>query len=240
MSKQISRPEVIREFASLTAHHFNNLLTSMLGYAGLGLMMEDIPHQVRGYLETIREQSEKAAGLVKQIVDYSGHDRVVKTHVNLQFLIREIIEKLLEIIPENVVISTPTPSSAPRVNANVEQMTRVFLNLLDNSQAAMPNGGVVAIDVELVEFSDNAPPFEAMASGKWVCITFSDTGEGIPEEVLPKIFDPFFTTKGPGRFGMGLAQAYGIIKQHQGFIEAASHVDKGTTISIYLPALPSL
>ncbi len=120
-------------------------------------------------------------------------------------------------------------------------MQQVLLNLALNARDAMPKGGELRITVDRMEVDESMPPFPGMSSGVWVRMRVTDTGEGIPEDVMPHIFEPFFTTKPQGKgTGLGLAQVYGIVKQHGGFIDATSTISEGTTFTIYIPAMESL
>ena len=125
------------------------------------------------------------------------------------------------------------------VHADPTRLQQVFMNLALNARDAMPNGGVIRFSLDNFElFAAETPPIPELLPGRWIKIEVTDTGKGIPQDVIPHIFEPFFTTKPVGQgTGLGLAQVYGIIKGHGGFIEVYSQPGDGTIFTIYLPAL---
>jgi CheY-like chemotaxis protein len=135
-------------------------------------------------------------------------------------------------------VITESDVGALVIRADPTRMQQVFMNLAVNARDAMPEGGDLRIRLARAQFDPGAAmPFPGMRAGEWVRIRVSDTGTGIPADVLPRVFEPFFTTKPPGEgTGLGLAQVYGIVKQHGGFIDVASQVGHGTTFEIHLPA----
>jgi CheY-like chemotaxis protein len=123
------------------------------------------------------------------------------------------------------------------VQGDPSQLKNALLNLAINARDAMPEGGKLRIALsEKVVAADGAPPATGMGPGEWVCLTVSDTGTGMTEEVKGRIFEPFFTTKERGQgTGLGLSQVYGIVKQHRGFIDLQTEPGVGTTFHVYLP-----
>jgi CheY-like chemotaxis protein len=142
------------------------------------------------------------------------------------------------VLPETIRLELTYQPGVYLVDADPARLQQVFINLAVNARDASPNGGVLQFKLERVNVQqDTPPPCPDIPPGSWVRITVMDYGEGISEEVLPHIFEPFFTTKPVGQgTGLGLAQAYGIIKQHDGFIDVHSQIGYGTTFHIYLPA----
>jgi CheY-like chemotaxis protein len=157
-------------------------------------------------------------------------------------LIKEQVKLLERTLSENIEIKLDyEPATLLIVNADPTRIQQVMMNLALNARDAMPEGGSLSIELQKMEIKPGEPfPLPAMRAGEWVQMTVSDTGMGIPPDVLPHIFDPFFTTKAPGQgTGLGLAQVHGIVGSHRGHIDVESKVGQGTTFTIYLPALPA-
>lgn len=158
----------------------------------------------------------------------------------LDFLpfLKEVVKLLERTVVESVTIEVAYQAGQFVVNADPTRMQQMIMNLALNARDAMPRGG--RLQFALAEVWVNGPndaPLAEIPPGPWVHFSVTDEGNGIPTEVLPHIFDPFFTTKGAGQgTGLGLAQVWGIVKQHDGYIDVASHPGAGTTFSIYLPA----
>ncbi|RPI28813.1 MAG: response regulator, partial [Chloroflexota bacterium] len=150
-------------------------------------------------------------------------------------------DRLLQrVLPENIHIELKYDAGIYMVNADPTRLQQVFMNLALNARDAMPDGGDLIFELGWLALNpDDRPPIPELTPGKWITLAVTDTGDGISPEVLPHVFEPFFTTKPVGQgTGLGLAQVYGIIKQHNGLIDVCSQLGQGTTFSIYLPALP--
>jgi PAS domain S-box-containing protein len=229
--------EAVGRLAGGVAHDFNNLLTGVLGNLSLALMDLDPQHPVRGYLDEASRAAENAAALVRQLLAFSRKQIVEPRVFDLNELLANTPRLLERLIGEDVELRVfPLPGPA-HVKADPGQIEQVLVNLSVNARDAMPRGGrltietsVVALDAEYCKRHLEARP------GPYVMLAASDNGVGISEEVRPRLFEPFFTTKPAGRgTGLGLATAYGIIKQAGGSIEVYSEVGHGTTFKIYLP-----
>jgi CheY-like chemotaxis protein len=148
----------------------------------------------------------------------------------------ELLERTL---PESIAIRFAHETGDYNVNADPTRMQQVIMNLALNARDAMPKGGELRIHLERISVKDNKEaPLAEMDVGEWVCLMVSDTGTGILPDVFPHIFDPFFTTKAPGEgTGLGLAQVYGIVKQHGGHVDVMTELGKGTSFALYLPSL---
>lgn len=242
--KQQEQLAAVGQLAAGIAHDFNNILTSIIGFAELIRLYPDIPPAARDDIQRIINQGQRAARLIRQILDFSRQSIAEKRPFDLAPFLKETIKLLERTIPEYIRIVQeiePNPD-AFYLNADPAQIQQVLTNLAVNARDAMPEGGEFHIQLTSLTLKpDDRPPYPAMSPGNWIVLTLSDTGKGIPAEVLPRIFEPFFTTKEVGKgIGLGLAQVYGIITQHGGFIDVKTQVEKGTTFIIYLPALPPL
>ena len=236
---QSQKLESIGTLAAGIAHDFNNLLTGIIGYAQLLQRRADIPEVVRRHLGTINKQGQRAAHLIRQILDFSRKSVIQPQFLDLVPFLKETTNFLQRTIPENIRIILDIESIEHPVNADPAQIQQVVTNLAVNARDVMPDGGELRLRLSRFTLeSGERPPVAEMPPGEWVVLSVSDTGMGIPPEHLPRIFDPFFTTKEVGRgTGLGLAQVYGIVAQHEGFIDVKSRMGKGTTFIIYLPIL---
>ncbi len=149
---------------------------------------------------------------------------------------------LRRLIGEPIKLQIHQAQVLPLINADAGMMDQVLMNLVVNARDAMPKGGEITIGTEALEVGlEHAARNAEARVGPHVCLSVSDTGCGIPPEVLPRIFEPFFTTKEAGKgTGLGLATAYGIVKQHQGWIEVQSQLGRGTVFKVFLPAIPQI
>jgi CheY-like chemotaxis protein len=158
--------------------------------------------------------------------------------VDLVSFIEEALNILRRTFPENIRLVIKLESESCVVKADPTRIQQVLMNLAVNARDAMPEGGELRIELSCITLAPSAePPVEEMTAGKWVRITITDTGTGIPPDAFPHIYEPFFTTKPPGEgTGLGLSQVYGIVKQHGGHITVKTEVGTGTTFQVYLPA----
>ncbi len=240
MQKRAQRQErlaAVGQLAAGIAHDFNNILTSIIGYAELLLADQRLLPDIHEDVERITRQGHRAAHLVRQILDFSRQTITEKHPLDLVPFVKETIKLLERTLPENINFVFDAPSDLYLVTADLSQLQQVVTNLAVNARDAMPAGGTLTICLRHAVFSaSKPPPYSDMPPGPWVVLKVQDTGIGIPQENQVQIFEPFFTTKEVGQgTGLGLAQVYGIVKQHDGFIEVESQLNAGTTFSIYLP-----
>ena len=235
--QQQERLAAVGQLAGGIAHDFNNLLTTIMLYAQMGLGKRDLPPDLARALETIISESRQAAQLVQQILDFSRRSPMEIHPVDLRSFIKEAVRVLQRTIPESISLLLEVQPEEYVVNADPTRVQQVLMNLVVNARDAMPEGGKLTIGLSRLELSPaEESPVAEMAPGEWVCLAVSDTGTGIPPEVLPHMFEPFFTTKPPGEgAGLGLAQVYGIVGQHEGYIGVETEVGQGATFRVYLP-----
>jgi signal transduction histidine kinase len=237
--QQQERLAVMGQLAAGIAHDFNNILTGIIGFAQLLRMQPDVPTSAKADLDRIIEQGRRAAHLVRQILDFSRRSTIERRPLDLSSFLKEAARFLQRTIPENIHIVLEIAPEEYRVNADPTQLHQMLTNMAVNARDAMPEGGELRLGLSRFTLKPGEQvPFPGMPSGEWITLSISDTGVGIPQEVLPHIFEPFFTTKEVGEgTGLGLAQVYGIVKQHEGYIDVRSQVGVGTTFLVYLPAL---
>jgi signal transduction histidine kinase len=219
------------------AHDFNNVLSAIILYAGLPLKTLGQSSQVTRVLEAICQQAQQASSMIQQILDFSRHSPIETGPVDLELLVWEMASVFRDTLPEGVQLVAEVAPDDYVANVDPTRIRQVLMNLVTNARDAMPEGGDLRIGLEITQmFPDEASPVAGMSAGQWVCMSVSDTGAGIPPDVMAHLFEPFFTTKATGKgTGLGLAQVYGIVRQHGGYIGVETEASGGTTFRIYLP-----
>ncbi len=233
------RLAAVGQLAAGIAHDFNNILGVIVIYAQMISRSEETPERFRERAGIIHQQANHASKLIEQILDFSRHSNREKQPLNLVPLLKEHVKLLERILPENIEIQLNHTDQDLMLNADPTGMQQVLTNLVLNARDAMPRGGALHVDV-CEEWFDEGDilPIVGMASGGWLKLSVRDTGTGMSAEVLKRIFDPFFTTKERGLgTGLGLAQVYGIVKQHDGHIDVKSQEGDGATFSLFFPPL---
>jgi len=235
--RQSQKMDAIGQLAGGVAHDFNNILTVIQGSASLLL---DAPNRSEEDTELVRQvldASERATRLTRQLLLFSRKQVWQPANLDLNEVMGNMTKMLQRILGEDIALRSDCAPNLPLVRADAGMLEQLLLNLAVNSRDAMPGGGRLVISTSIETLSEERLKQHPDApSGRCVCVSVSDTGFGIPPETLPHIFEPFFTTKDVGKgTGLGLATAYGIVKQHRGYIEVASEVAKGTTVRFYLP-----
>ncbi len=237
--RQQERLAVVGRLAAGIAHDFNNILAVIVLYAQMDADASDLPERFRPHVRTIVREAHHASALVQQILDFGRRAMLTPRAMDLVPFIEQQVELLARTLPESIRIVLHTTCDTTSVRADETRIQQLLTNLALNARDAMPEGGTLTIGVGELEIAHAAEaPLADMAQGRWVRLTVADTGTGMSPEVKAHLFEPFFTTKGPGKgSGLGLAQVYGIVKQHHGHIGIDTELDRGTTFTIYLPAL---
>jgi len=232
------RLAAVGQLAAGIAHDFNNILAVIILHVELSLKTHDLV-KLYNRLQIILQQAEYAAELVQQIMDFGRRSIIQLKPLDLTPFLHDQIQIFRQDIPENIKMNLNGSYDTCLIAADENRLRQVITNLVLNARDSMPDGGQLLILTDRCHFAgDNETPLPDMLAGDWVRLTVQDTGAGIEPEILPHIFEPFFTTKGPGKgAGLGLAQVYGIVKQHNGYIEVHTTVGQGTAFIIYLPAL---
>ena len=236
---QAQKMEAVGRLAGGVAHDFNNLLTVILSYSDI--LLADLPPDDlhRPAIDAIRNASESASMLTRQLVVFSRQQVVQPRVMRLDELVANAARMLKRVIGEDVEFATELDSEAGAVKVDAGQMEQVIMNLAVNARDAMPNGGRLLMESKNVgfreAFSDGETSFPA---GRYVSLTVSDNGIAMDAATKARVFEPFFTTKEPGRgTGLGLATVSGIVKQGGGYISLYSEPGKGTRFTIYLPRI---
>jgi PAS domain S-box-containing protein len=235
--RQSQKMEAVGTLAGGIAHDFNNILSAIMGYTNLLQMKMAKDEPLSSYLKQILLSTEKAASLTQSLLAFSRkqlinprpldlNEAVTKSGKLLSRLITEDIELKIVLEPENMIIM-----------ADSGQIDQIILNLVTNARDAMPNGGILTISTKKVYLDTKFKSIHGFgATGNYAVISIADTGTGIDTKTREKIFEPFFTTKEVGKgTGLGLSIIYGIVQQHNGFVDVSSEPDHGTTFVVYFP-----
>ena len=238
--RQVHKMQAIGTLAGGIAHDFNNILAAILGYTELALFDVSAGSALQRNLQEVLKAGQRARDLVRQILAFSRQDSQERQPLTLHTLVQETLTLLRASLPTTIAMQQHLDEQAGTILANPTQMHQVLMNLCTNAEYAMRNiGGVLEVCVDAV-FVDAifAEHHTALRPGPYVRLTVTDTGDGMPPEVVERIFEPFFTTKGVGEgTGMGLAVAHGIVTNHGGAIIVQSTLGVGTTFAVYLPRI---
>jgi PAS domain S-box-containing protein len=239
--RQAQKMEAVGRLAGGVAHDFNNVLTAIFGYADLVLDSLDAGDARREDVEEIKRAAHRAAALTRQLLAFSRKQVMQPRQVNLNGIIENLETLLLKLIGQEIVLQIDAEPSLWIVKADPGQIEQVLMNLASNARDAMPEGGRLTIATANEDLlPDDAASLVGIEAGRFVRLTVSDTGHGIPEHVRAHIFEPFFTTKEQGKgTGLGLSTVYGIVKQSGGWVYLDEAPGSGTSFRIYLPRVES-
>jgi two-component system cell cycle sensor histidine kinase/response regulator CckA len=244
---QLDRLAVVGQMAGGIAHDFGNFLTTNIFHLELLLNDPRLPPELVPTVETVLDGAHRTAQLVRQILDFSRRTTLRSQPIDVVAFVDEIATILRRTLPESIRLVVDVSPEEIVASIDPARMEQVLMNLALNARDAMPEGGELRISLSRVEVEPGtSPPIVEislaetqpveMPSGNWVCLSVSDTGTGITEDVRLRLFEPFFTTKGEEGTGLGLAQVYGIVRQHDGHIGVETEISRGTTFRVYLPA----
>ncbi|MCP4670069.1 MAG: hybrid sensor histidine kinase/response regulator, partial [Desulfobacula sp.] len=240
--RQAQKMEAIGTLAGGIAHDFNNILFPILGHSEM--LMEDTPEEspFREGINQIYAGAIRASELVKQILTFSRQDSGDLKLMKIQPVIKEALKLIRSSIPTTIDIQQNINPDCGVIKADPTQIHQIVMNLATNAFHAMEeNGGKMKINLKKVELEESDLFNLDIQPGTYACLSISDTGTGMDNEVIKKIFDPFFTTKGTGRgTGMGLSVVHGIVKNMNGAINVYSEPEKGTEFNVYLPLAEAL
>ena len=236
--RQAQKLEGIGQLAGGVAHDFNNILAAIMMQAQLTEASGEIPESVAQEMLEIQRACERGSNLTRQLLLFSRKQAMQRQDIDLNESVRNITKMLRRIIGENVSIRLYLHNHPLWTHADAGMLDQVLLNLAINARDAMGLHGILTIESYEKEIDEQRARINPDARpGRYVCLAVSDTGCGISPDVLPHIFEPFFTTKVQGKgTGLGLATVFGIVKQHEGWIEVRTEIGTGTTFEIFLPA----
>jgi PAS domain S-box-containing protein len=229
--------ESIGTLAGGIAHDFNNILGIIMGNAELALDRVPEENPARLNLKEIKTASSRAKDVVRQLLSFARKTKLEKKPINIAPIIQESLRLLRASIPTIIDIRQNIAKDVDTISADPTQINQILINLCTNAYHAMTDGGIVEVTLKDVEIDeDTTVKHPHLNPGRYVNLTVSDTGRGMPPEQIDRIFDPYFTTKEVGKgVGMGLALVHGIVMNHNGAILVDSELEKGTTFNIFFP-----
>ena len=235
--RHAQKMDALGRMASGVAHDFNNLLTIILGFGEM--LLSGIPEEDPRWEAAIQviKAGERGTWLTRQLLAFSRKQSIDPRVLDLNAVVIETEGMLQRLLGEQFIVNLILDPDVGRVKAEARQIEHIVFNLANNARDAMPNGGTIVVRTANAEIMEGASgSLNGLLPGSYVALSFTDTGCGMDKATRARLFEPFFSTKGPGKgTGLGLATAYGIVKQCGGTIEVESETGQGTTVTIYLP-----
>ncbi|MGE5342820.1 MAG: ATP-binding protein [Candidatus Omnitrophota bacterium] len=237
--RQSQKMESIGTLAGGIAHDFNNILGAVIGYTELAL--ERVPNdpQATSYLERVIGASIRAKDMIRQILTFSRKSEKERTLIHLNEIVEEALNLMRSTLPTTIEIRKNLPHMKNPVRANTSEIHQIMMNLCANAAHAMKNtGGILSVELKEITLSEGPMTQKGLTPGVYQHLIVTDTGCGMPPQVMNRIFEPYFTTKKDGEgTGMGLSVVHGIIKSYGGEISVYSEPGKGTTFHVFLPVV---
>ncbi|MGH7992467.1 MAG: ATP-binding protein [Limisphaerales bacterium] len=236
--RQSQKMESVGQLAAGVAHDFNNMLTIIQGHSSALLAKPTLPPDVLDPLQAVYFAAERAAGLTRQLLMFSRKNVIQPDLLDLREVVGNMSRMLERLLGETIQLDFRPPTELPAVEGDAGMIEQVIMNLSVNARDAMPQGGRLTIGIDTLTIDDDYVKSHADAhAGRFVRVRATDTGMGMDAVTLHRIFEPFFTTKEVGKgTGLGLATVYGIVKQHEGWVEVNSEPNKGATFYVFFPA----
>ena len=236
--RQSQKMDSVGQLAGGVAHDFNNILTVIQAHASQLLLDPHLSPRQAESLDHIAQASERAANLTRQLLTFSRKQVLQLKDLDLNEVVSHLLKMLRRMMREDIKLQFEAGSGLPFIHADASMMEQVLMNLAVNSRDAMPRGGELIIRTGVKAMnSEFLHPHPEARTGLFVHLSVADSGCGMKPEILSRIFEPFFTTKEVGKgTGLGLATVYGIVKQHEGWLQVQSALGRGTVFDIYLPA----
>ncbi|WP_421568081.1 PAS domain-containing protein [Stenotrophomonas sp. PD6] len=236
--RQSQKMEAVGQLTGGIAHDFNNMLTTIMGPLDLlDTRLGDSDPRTKRYIDMALDGARRAAQLTQRLLAFSRRQPLQPVPVDANRLVAGMSDLLAHSLGRSVRLETALAEGLWWIHADANQLENVILNLAVNARDAMPGGGRLAVETANCEISSAAAAdHPGVPAGQYVTVVVSDTGTGMPPEVIAKAFEPFFTTKQVGQgTGLGLSQVYGFVKQSSGHVKIRSEVGQGTTVKVYLP-----
>ncbi|HED09185.1 MAG TPA: PAS domain-containing hybrid sensor histidine kinase/response regulator [Caldithrix abyssi] len=234
---QIEKLEAVGQLAGGIAHDFNNVLAGISGLAELTLRKLPEDHKAVSSIKTIYQKANNTANMVRQLVAFSRNQRLTTKETDINKIIRSNQKLLERYLGEDIRFIIETQKNLNIIKIDPSALDQIITNMCINARDAMPDGGTLIIKTANITVDrERLTPSGLITPGRYIHLSIRDTGMGIPEDVLKRIFEPFYTTKDVGYgTGLGLSIVYGLLKQHNSFIECTSRLGEGTTFDMYFP-----
>ncbi len=235
--RQSQKLEAVGQLAGGVAHDFNNILTAQFMHLALLRERSDLPEEVRESLEALQTGSRMAADLTRQLLAFSRRQILQIRPLELNALVANLLKLFRRVLGEHIALHLSPAVSALHVEGDAGMIEQVVINLVVNARDAMPRGGILRLETAVVRLgADETRGHPEARPGEFALVSIGDTGCGMSPDMLAHVFEPFYTTKDVGAgTGLGLATVYGIVKQHNGWIEVDSRPGEGSTFRVYLP-----
>jgi nitrogen-specific signal transduction histidine kinase/CheY-like chemotaxis protein len=236
---QAHKMEAMGRLAAGVAHDFNNMLTAVLGYAGMALARVSPDSALYAELAEIEKAGRRSAGLARQLLVFARKQPATPSALSLNDAVASMLKMLARLIGENIHLEWKPGQQSSAVMMDPLQIDRLLANLAVNARDAISGVGTITVVTDLVQVGQEyCARHPGCVPGEYVTLAVSDDGCGMDEETLSHIFEPFFTTKEEGKgTGLGLATVYGIVQQNTGFVDVTSQPGRGTTFTVYFPHL---
>lgn len=233
---QAQKMESIGTLVVGLAHNLNNILAIILGYSSRLERTMDDPAKIAQSVTAINQAVRRGASLIQQLIGVTTKANLQFTSVDVNALLQDLLRMVTEIFPRTITFARDLDPGRPLVSADQNQIHQALLNILLNARDAMPRGGTITVGTTMTDGNTLRSRFPNPADGPYVCVSVTDTGEGMDAETIQHAFEPFFTTRDRAMStGLGLSVAYGIVTSHKGFIDLASTPGNGTTVSLFFP-----
>jgi len=236
--RQAQKMESVGQLAAGVAHDFNNILTIIQGHSGLLMSRPNLSPAMTTSIQAVSFAAERAASLTRQLLMFSRKQVMQPKPLDLKDVVANMSKMLQRLIGETIALQCDCPAQLPAIHGDTGMMEQILMNLAVNARDAMLRGGRLAISTQAVAVGEDYARLHPDArAGNFILLQVSDTGTGMDAATMKRIFEPFFTTKEAGKgTGLGLATVYGIVKQHNGWIEVRSELGRGTSFLIFFPA----
>src|SRR5256712_3727154 len=233
--KQAEKRETIGRLAGAIAQQFNELLTAILGRTAA--LAKALP--ANRDLDALKDTAQRGAELVQRLLGFSRHRVLDLQPLILTEFVRDALDVLRRGLPANIEVQFQADEDGGGVEGDPAAVKQILLHLMTNARDAMPKGGTLHVEVRRARLGAADRPLHAWVEpGSYVSVALSDTGVGMDAQTLARVFEPFFTTKPVGvGTGLGMSIAYGLVKQHRGYLHLYSEVGQGTTAKVYFPAV---
>jgi two-component system, cell cycle sensor histidine kinase and response regulator CckA len=235
--RHLQKMEAVGRLAGGVAHDFNNILTTILGYLSMLLADKNLDLSVTEQLKEISKAAERASQLTRQLLTLSRKQTIQPKVLDLNDALKSLASMLQNILGENIALQVNAQPDSAVIRGDLSLLEQMLVNLVSSARDAMPQGGKITISTASAEFSSEQTRHNPeVRPGKFICMRVSDTRVGMNKDMQARIFEPFFTTRQHGKgAGLKLAMAYGIVQQHEGWIEVSSEEQRGATFHIYFP-----